>query len=166
MRVSRGAFRIEQMQPEDLDEVLRVEAASFAVPWTREMFQQEMVPGVAVALVARSSEDKLWGYLCGSVVAGEFHIDNIAVDPRMRRQGVGKTLLLSACREAARVGAKVAILEVRASNLTAQALYGRFGFTVVGRRRRYYTGPAEDALIMCLDHLDEAVAARSRAEMA
>jgi len=119
-----------------------------------------------VALVARSSEDELWGYLCGSVVVGEFHIDNIAVEPRVRRQGVGKTLLLAALREAARVGAKVVFLEVRASNLTAQALYRRFGFTVVGRRRRYYTGPAEDALIMCLDHLDEAVAARSRAERA
>ncbi len=166
MRVSSGAFRIEQMQPEDLDEVLRVEAASFAEPWTREMFQREMTPGVAVALVARSSEDELWGYLCGSVVVGEFHIDNIAVEPRVRRQGVGKTLLLAALREAARVGAKVVFLEVRASNVTAQALYRRYGFTVVGRRRRYYTGPAEDALIMCLDHLDEAVAARLRAERA
>jgi ribosomal-protein-alanine N-acetyltransferase len=166
MRVSRGAFTIEQMQPGDLDEVLRVETASFAEPWTREMFQQEMTPGVAVSLVARSDEDELWGYLCGSVVAGEFHIDNIAVDPRKRRQGVGKTLLLSALREAARVGARVAVLEVRASNLTAQALYGRFGFTVVGRRRGYYTRPTEDALIMCLDHVDEAVAVRSRAEMA
>ena len=163
--MSRGAFRIEQMQPEDLDQVLRVEAASFAEPWTREMFQQGMIPGVSLALVARSGEDELWGYLCGSVVVGEFHIDNIAVDPRVRRQGVGKKLLLSALREAARAGAKVASLEVRASNVTAQALYRCFGFTVVGRRRRYYTGPAEDALIMSLDPLDEAVA-RSRAERA
>ncbi len=153
------------MQPKDLDEVLRVEAASFAEPWTREMFQQGMLPVVSVALVARSGEDELWGYLCGSVVAGEFHVDNIAVDPRVRRRGVGKTLLLSALREAARAGAKVASLEVRASNVTAQALYRCFGFTVVGRRRRYYSGPAEDALIMSLDALDEAVA-RSRAERA
>lgn len=154
------------MRPEDLEAVLRIEAVSFAEPWTREMFQQELTPGISLTLVARFGEDELAGYLCGLIVEAEFHIDNIAVDPRVRRQGVGKKLLLSALVEAASLGARAAWLEVRASNLTAQGLYRHFGFAVVGRRRRYYTGPVEDALIMCIDQLDEAVVARSEAEKA
>lgn len=154
------------MRPEDLEEVLRIEAASFSQPWTPEMFQAELTPGTSLALVARSDEDKLLGYLCGSVVGGEFHINNIAVDPRFRCQGIGGKLLLSALAQASQHGAKTAYLEVRASNLAAQALYRHLGFTVVGRRRCYYTGPVEDAFIMCLDRLDAAVGSRSEGERA
>ena len=75
-------------------------------------------------------------------------------------------ILLSALAHASCQGAKTASLEVRASNRTAQALYRHFGFALVGRRRRYYTGPVEDALIMCLDQLDEAVSARLEGEKA
>lgn len=154
------------MRPEDLEAVLRIEAASFTQPWTREMFQAELIPGITLALVARVEGGTLVGYLCGSIVAGEFHISNIAVDPRIRRQGVGRRLLRSALAQAFRHGAATASLEVRASNLTAQALYRCFGFTVVGRRRRYYTGPVEDAVIMALSPLHEGLAARSEGEKA
>lgn len=159
-------FRIEELQPEDLEAVLRIEAASFTHPWTREMFQAELAPEISLVLVARAGDDTVSGYLFGSVVEGAFHISNVAVDPRVRRQGVGRELVRSALARASRQGAETATLEVRVSNLTAQALYRDFGFTVVGRRRRYYTGPVEDGLIMYLDGLGEAVEARSRGEKA
>ncbi|MFQ5533040.1 MAG: ribosomal protein S18-alanine N-acetyltransferase [Candidatus Methylomirabilales bacterium] len=152
------------MRPEDLDGVLRIEATSFTEPWTREMFQAEMIPGVSLALVVRSEEDEVLGYLFGSVAGGEFHISNIAVDPRVRRQRVGRNLLLVALDEASRRGAQTASLEVRASNLAAQALYTHVGFTVVGRRRRYYTGPVEDAVIMYLPHVGTAVGTQQEGE--
>lgn len=145
------------MRPEDLDAVLRVEVASFSQPWTRGMFEAELIPGVSLALVARSDEDTLLGYLCGSIVEDELYISNVAVDPRVRRRGVGKKLLLFALVEASQHGARTAALEVRASNQAAQSLYQHFGFIVVGRRRRYYTGPVEDAVIMFLDRLETAV---------
>ncbi|MFQ5989016.1 MAG: ribosomal protein S18-alanine N-acetyltransferase [Candidatus Methylomirabilales bacterium] len=156
-----GTVRIERMQPEDLEAVLRVEVASFSQPWTRDMFETELIPGVSLALVARSDEDILLGYLCGSIIGDEFYISNIAVDPHVRRRGVGKQLLLSALVEASQHGARTASLEVRASNVAAQSLYQHFGFTVVGRRRRYYTGPVEDAVIMFLDRLETAVTLHS-----
>jgi ribosomal-protein-alanine N-acetyltransferase len=164
--MSGGDFRIEEMRPEDLEAVLRIEAASFTQPWTREMFQAEFVPGMSLVLVARSEEDTVLGYLCGSIVEGAFYISNIAVDPRMRRQGVGREILRSSLAQASRRGAETATLEVRVSNLTAQALYRDFGFAVVGRRRRHYTGPVEDGLVMCVEGLDEAVEARSGGEKA
>lgn len=145
------------MQLEDLEAVLRIEAVSFTEPWSREMFQEELVPEISLVLVARSEDATILGYLCGSVVEGAFHISNVAVDPGVRRQGVGRELVRSALAQACGRGAVTATLEVRASNLTAQALYRDFGFIVVGRRRRYYTKPVEDSLIMCLDRLDETI---------
>lgn len=159
-------FRIEELRPEDLGSILRIEKASFRQPWTRDMFQAELVPDISLVLVARSEENAVLGYLFGSIVAGTFHISNIAVDPLIRRQGVGKALLRAALAQASRRGADDATLEVRASNQTAQALYRDFGFTVVGRRRRYYTEPVEDGLIMCLRWLNEALLARSEGEKA
>lgn len=164
--MARGTLRIEKMRPEDLDEVLRIEVASFSQPWTREMFEAELMLASALALVARSEEQGLLGYICGAIVEGTLHIGNIAVDPRVRRHGVGKRLLLSALAQASRKGAEEASLEVRASNLSAQALYRNVGFHVVGRRRRYYTAPVEDALIMSLEHLAQAVTVRSEGERA
>lgn len=159
-------FRIEEIRPEDLEAVLRIEAASFTHPWTREMFEAELVPEISLVLAVRSEDDALVGYLFGSIGEGVFHINNIAVDPRVRRQGVGRKLLRSALAQASRRGAKTATLEVRASNLTAQALYREFGFTVVGRRRRYYARPLEDGLIMTLDGLGDVVKASSAGEKA
>lgn len=160
------AMRIEEMRPEDLEAVLRVEVASFSEPWTREMFESELIPGVSLALVARSDVGTLFGYFCGSIVGDECHISNIAVDPRVRRRGVGRKLLLSALEVASQHGARTASLEVRASNRAAQSLYRTFGFTVVGRRRRYYTRPVEDAIIMCLHPLAAALATHTEGEMA
>ena len=159
-------FRIEEIRPEDLEAVLRIEAASFTHPWTREMFEAELVPEISLVLVVRCEDDTVVGYLFGSIEEGLFYINNIAVDPRVRRQGVGRKLLRSALVEASRRGATTATLEVRASNLTAQAMYRDFGFTVVGRRRRYYARPLEDGLIMTLDGLGDVVKASSAGEKA
>lgn len=150
-------IRIEEMRPEDLEAILRIEEASFEEPWTREMFQAELAPEISLVLVARSEDDTILGYLCGSLVEEMFYISNVAVHPRVRRQGVGRKLLSSALAQASRRGAETATLEVRASNVKAQALYRDFGFTVVGRRRWYYTRPVEDGLIMCLYGLNKVV---------
>ena len=151
------AFRIQEMRPEDLEEVLRIETASFSQPWNREMFQTELSPGMSLALVARSEGEggELLGYLCGWVVRDEFYINNVAVEPTYRQRGIGKKLILEALTRAVERGARTASLEVRVSNVAAQVLYRRLGFTVVGRRRRYYTEPVEDALIMRRDHLED-----------
>ena len=78
----------------------------------------------------------------------ELHINNLAVAPGRRRQGVGSALLQHVLREGTRTGAARATLEVRESNEIALALYERFGFTVAGVRRAYYSNPSEDALVL------------------
>jgi ribosomal-protein-alanine N-acetyltransferase len=88
------------------------------------------------------------GFIAARVAAGELHINNVGVPERARRRGIGSALLSAAFRVGAACGARLAVLEVRAGNRTAQSVYERHGFVVAGRRRDYYRGPTEDALVM------------------
>jgi ribosomal-protein-alanine N-acetyltransferase len=83
--------------------------------------------------------------------ADELHVNNVAVRPEFRGQGLGCILLQTTLDQARQRDAKIAQLEVRASNNAAQKLYQRCGFEVVGRRKNYYRQPTEDALLMNLN---------------
>jgi ribosomal protein S18 acetylase RimI-like enzyme len=76
--------------------------------------------------------------------AGEGEILNLGVDPAARRHGIARALIERACGD---TGPPV-YLEVRASNYGAIAFYRRLGFEEAGRRVRYYSRPAEDAIVM------------------
>jgi ribosomal-protein-alanine N-acetyltransferase len=91
---------------------------------------------------------RIVGYVGVWNIAGEAHIVSIGVLPELRRQGIGELLLISAIEHAQRSNMGVVTLEVRVSNLAAQQLYGKYGFSVVGRRARYYSHNNEDAYIM------------------
>jgi ribosomal-protein-alanine N-acetyltransferase len=150
---SATTLLIEPMQPEDLPEVMAIEVASYPLPWTQEMFENELARGnLSEVLIARladaGSPPPLAGYICVWVVGDELHINNVAVDPRFRRRGVAAALLRTALEHGRSRGARRAFLEVRASNAAAQALYRGFGFEVEGIRKRYYTHPVEDAVVM------------------
>lgn len=88
--------------------------------------------------------------------ADEAHLTSIAVRRQHRRQGIGELLLISAIDLAAARGARFVTLEVRVSNVEAQALYRKYGFFKTGVRRGYYTDNREDALIMTTDSITSA----------
>ena len=73
---------------------------------------------------------------------------NVAVDPNYRRMGIAYRLIEALIAALAEKDNHSLALEVRASNTPAIALYGKMGFTDVGRRRNYYRNPREDALIL------------------
>ncbi len=87
----------------------------------------------------------------------EAHITTIGVDPRHRGDGLGELLLLALVDEARLRGANWLTLEVRVSNVAAQTLYRKYGFTVHGARKRYYSDNNEDALIMWSRALSDAM---------
>jgi len=136
----------------DLDGVLEVEAVSFTNPWTRDMYSRELSNrSVCHILVARNEDCPVAGFCAFWLVLDEMHINNLALRPQFRAQGIGTALLRHALTEAKGLGARRATLEVRASNDAARRLYGRLGFYVAGTRRNYYTSPVEDALILWRD---------------
>ena len=85
----------------------------------------------------------------------EAHITTIGIDPGYRGRGLGELLLLCMVDAAIARNARWLTLEVRVSNVAAQTLYRKYGFSVHGSRKRYYSDNHEDALIMWSRALDE-----------
>jgi ribosomal-protein-alanine N-acetyltransferase len=151
--VSRGRnITIQPMTPADLDEVLPIEEVSYTTPWKRPMFEAELHGNrFARLLTARDSDQNiLLGYVCFWMVFDELHLMNLSVHPDWRRMGIGEELARRALSSARESGARLATLEVRASNEAAKQLYGKLGFKVVAVRHGYYREPKEDAVIMTL----------------
>jgi len=135
----------------DAKSIWEIERLSFTVPWSFWNFLSELGNPNSHILVAGPSPPRpweTWGYIIYWVVGGEMHIMNLAVHPQHRRRGIARALLKEALSRARTLGAEVAWLEVRPSNLAAQALYESFGFKKVGIRPRYYADNQEDALLM------------------
>jgi len=135
------------MRPSDLDGVMAIEEVSFPTPWSREMFLEDFPRAFSDTLVA-GADDEVLGYAVCWTIAGESHLLNIAVHPARRGQGIGRALLSECIRRAARAGASLIFLEVRAGNEAAQRLYRSMGFVFRGVRKRYYTDTGEDAVVL------------------
>jgi ribosomal-protein-alanine N-acetyltransferase len=136
------------MRPEDLDEVLAIERASFSMPWSRGAFLYEIQQNRVARCRVMRADGKIVGYLCVWEIADEIHVTNVAVHPQRRRQGIARALLSGLLDEAQARDLRLVVLEVRPSNREAIALYESFGFRVTGRRRGYYYDTGEDALVM------------------
>ena len=83
-------------------------------------------------------------------LCNDIDIHNVAVHPDYRRHGVGRGMLGHVVREARRIGSQSITLEVRKSNVAAQALYRSLGFETCGVRKGYYSNDGEDAWVMIL----------------
>jgi ribosomal-protein-alanine N-acetyltransferase len=139
----------------DVEAIIAVEQASFTNPWTRDMYLAELENrGVSFFFVARDDRRQVVGFCAFWRVLDELHINNLAVLPGARRTGVASALLRRVLAEGAKLGARRATLEVRRSNEIARRLYERFGFSVAGVRRGYYSQPTEDALVLWRESLD------------
>jgi ribosomal-protein-alanine N-acetyltransferase len=130
----------------DLPQVIGIERRAFPTPWSLAMFVLELSKPSGICLAA-VIEDRLVGYLVCSRYDTVWHLMNIAVDDRLRRQGIATTLLERLFELGDRPSEQYT-LEVRTSNDSAIRLYERFGFRTAGRRRAYYHDNREDALIM------------------
>jgi ribosomal-protein-alanine N-acetyltransferase len=153
--VARPPVRVlvEPMRIDDIPAVHEIERASFTAPWPTYAFRQELEANRLARYVVARDGDRIVGYAGLWQMVDEAHITTFAVAPEYRLQGVGQSLLLEMLRIAESVGASVATLEVRVSNLPARRLYEKYGFRPVGVRPRYYTDNNEDALIMTTPEL-------------
>lgn len=153
-------IRIRVMRESDLEEVLRIERTSFAVPWTAatfvgllrrtdaHLFVAEAERPTGGDGTARRGTVSVVGYAAVWVVLDQAELGDIAVDGGWRRRGVGQRLMDAVLVRMRALRVRELYLEVRASNADAQRLYLRNGFLEVGRRRNYYSQPREDALVL------------------
>lgn len=141
------AYTIEAMRLEDIPEVLHLEREAFGqMAWHAGDFEAAIASKCDFPLVIRTTG--LAGYAVLRIIAPEAEVENICVAPACRRSGVGEALMDEMLRLAAERDAERIFLEVRAHNEPAKALYRKRGFVESYRRRNYYQGPTEDAIIM------------------
>ena len=142
---------LTKMRRRHLRKVLAIEARVYPRPWSASLFLSELAQKSSRSYLVARHEGEVVGY-AGMMYTGlEAHITNIAVDPDFHGRKVGSRLMLRLVTEAIARGARTLSLEVRVSNLPAQSMYGKFGFSVVGVRKGYYIETKEDALVMVVD---------------
>lgn len=142
-----SSLRLVKMARRHLPEILEIEQLCFTETWREVDFLRLIDLPDALCLVAMES-GMVIGYSCLWVVIESSELGNLAVHPDFQRLGVGARLLernLDVCRKR---GVAAVFLEVRASNQRAISLYERYGFQRIGLRKRYYSKPVEDAVIM------------------
>ncbi len=144
------AASIRRATLDDVPAIDRIEHASFGDPWNAESFAQMIAHPRVHATVAEVS-GAVAGYCVAWVIADEAELANLAVDPEVRRAGIGGALLDDLLRALDAEGGARVYLEVRDRNLAAQALYRSRGFVASGRRKGYYRKPDEDAVVMRRD---------------
>jgi ribosomal-protein-alanine N-acetyltransferase len=134
----------------DVDAVMSIERASFAHPWSKRFFLQELQVQCARSLIAEI-DGKVVGYILFWLLPEEIDIHNLAVHTAFRRCGIARALLYRVVAQAQARGSVRVTLEVRRSNTPAQRLYQSIGFSITGIREGYYSDDGEDALAMALD---------------
>jgi len=123
------------------------------VPWA-DSHIYESVQRQRTTLVEQTDTHKIQAYLIGQEVADEASLLHIIVDKQSQSLGIGRQLLMYWLTTLSDDIRKV-WLEVRQSNIVAQVLYEKLGFTSQGVRKKYYrianSNQKEDAIIYCLN---------------
>ena len=136
-----------EMKAEHVPQVAQLEKLCFADPWSEMSIASELQSIWSYWVVA-VQEDAVVGYIGSQSSVDESDVMNVAVHPDWRRQGIAERLIETLIAELKNRGSHALLLEVRASNAPAIALYEKLGFRQVGLRKNYYRNPKEDALIL------------------
>lgn len=143
---------VQQMQIEDVDEIMAIDTGAFPQPWTREIYEQELIENdFAHYFVLRTDAGEIIGYVGLWIIFDDAQITNIAVHQDYRGKKIGEKLFGFALAFAFQRGAQQLSLEVRPSNTVAKNMYRKFGLQEGGIRKNYYPDDGEDALVMWVD---------------
>ena len=140
-------IRLTEMKAEHVPQVAELERICFADPWSEKSIASELNNIWSYWLVALWDETVI-GYIGSQSSCDETDVMNVAVHPDHRRKGIAESLIGCLVTELKNRGSHALMLEVRASNAPAIALYEKLGFRQVGLRKNYYRNPKEDALIL------------------
>ncbi len=140
-------MRVREGTVADARTIYEIGAECFSDAWREETVAADMEKPHSLYLVAEG-ESGILGYACLWLVEDEMQLVNIGVRKDQRRNGIASALMEKMTEEAIAKKAALIYLEVRVSNVAAQEMYRKFGFTVQAIRKGVYSSPKEDGFIM------------------
>lgn len=140
-------IEIRDMHADDISEIVKIEKVSFDEPWGEMLFYLDLYTKVSYNWVL-TIEEKIRAYVCFYLIVDEIHLNNIAVDPDFRCQGLAQKILDKMFELATEHKVAFITLEVNEHNDEAKNFYKKNAFKQVGRRTKYYEYDQADALIM------------------
>ena len=146
-REKNAVPEVRGMTMEDGAAVAEMEHQLFPDAWSEKSVLETLEQPDTICLMAEKA-GRAAGYLLAYTVAGEVEIARIAVAKELQRQGVARTLLDELETLCKSRGVRKILLDVRAGNAAARALYTKAGFAEDGIRQRFYDDPTEDAVLM------------------
>ena len=142
-----GGLTFCPMEARHIDQMARLEQRCFSDPWSAAALEGELENPFAGYYICEKA-GQVAGYVGTRQLFDRWEIVNVAVEPAQRREHIATRLLTWLLEDAREKACTQLWLEVRESNLPAQRCYEKLGFIPVGRRKRYYENPEEDALLM------------------
>lgn len=138
--------------PLDAAKMAELHKPAFNDAWPEEAFSSLLSSEEVFAVLGATGGDEraAKGFVLMRAVAEEAEVLTLCVASEARRDGLGQSLLIEACKIALARGADHLFLEVAENNEAATLLYQKLGFKTVGRRAAYYrqADNAADALVM------------------
>lgn len=135
------------MASEHVAEVSLLERSCFGAHWTATNFHKEL-DNERCSYFVSVLDNQVIAYLGYWQILEEAHITAVGVNTKYRKRGLAQDLMIKMLNDCLDKSIRWITLEVKASNIGAQKLYEKFGFSVMGRRKNYYQAEREDALIM------------------
>lgn len=140
--------KLRPMRVEDLDEIMILELQNFSSPWFKEHYEYELTENPFAIMTVLAIGEEIIGYMGVWTLFEEAQLTTITVKESYQGQGYGSMLLRECIHQAKQAGCERISLEVRVSNITAQKLYEKHGFTTINIRPQYYEDNNEDAYLM------------------
>jgi ribosomal-protein-alanine N-acetyltransferase len=139
---------LSEINQKFLSQLRAIDCACLGDFWSLETYQQEIDSPRSHVLGLTTDNHELLGFGCLWEVLEEAHITVLAVRPEYQGQGLGKAIVWGLLKQARDRNLEWATLEVRESNQIAIAIYEKFGFKEIGRRKKYYEMTGDDALVL------------------
>jgi [ribosomal protein S18]-alanine N-acetyltransferase len=140
-----GQAVVEPASLRDAAALAEIHGASFHRGWGEGEFERMIAERNTLVHRLRLGR-KVVGFSVSRMGADEAEILSIAVAGTHRGRGLSNNLLLTHLGHLAGRGIRTVFLEVEENNQPARRLYQRAGFSVVGRRERYYQQGGTEAL--------------------
>jgi [ribosomal protein S18]-alanine N-acetyltransferase len=138
----------------EIDSIVVLDRLCFGGLWSIESYRRELENehshfiAITVDQDLEPDTNGIIGFGCFWAILDEAHITLLGIHPQYQGRGLGQLLLGALLDRAREIKMARATLEVRASNQSALHIYEKYGFQIVGRRKKYYQDTDEDAVIM------------------